>query len=114
VVQVTCHFQDNEYALTAFRVMEDDYIFLYDADQRSLFLGRETQAVDLPAFWQKHQENAAYCIVCELMLHFDARWIAVPGELPVELGIDTGTAQRVLKALRGEIPSLEYVDMKNL
>jgi hypothetical protein len=70
MVQVTHHFQDDGYALAAFRVMEDDYVFLYDAGQCSLFLGRETQAVDLPVSWQKHQEDATYCITCELMLRF--------------------------------------------
>ena len=52
--RVTHHFQDDEYALLGFRVGQDGYVFLYDADQRSLFLGRETQPVDLPAFWEKH------------------------------------------------------------
>jgi hypothetical protein len=114
VVQVTQHFQDEGHALAAFRLMEDDYVFLYDAGQRSLFLGQETQPIDLLAFWQKHQENAAYCIICELMLRFDERWIAVPGEPPVELGIDTGTANGLLEALRGEMPSLEYMDVGDL
>jgi signal transduction histidine kinase len=69
-VQVKHHFQDGRYALAAFRLGNDDYVFLHDADQRSLSLGQQTQAIDLPAFWQKHQENATYCIVCELMLCF--------------------------------------------
>ena len=118
--RVTHHFQDDEYALLGFRVGQDGYVFLYDADQRSLFLGRETQPIDLLAFWEKHtdgghlQKSASYCISCELMLCFDERWIAVPGESPVELGIDTGMAQRLLEALRGEMPSLEYMDVGNL
>ena len=117
--RVTHHFQDDEYALLGFRVGQDGYVFLYDADQRSLFLGRETQPIDLLAFWEKHtdgghlQKSASYCISCELMLCFDERWIAVPGESPVELGIDTGMAQRLLEALRGEMPSLEYMDVGN-
>jgi hypothetical protein len=78
---------------------------------RALFLGRETQPVDLAVFWQKRQEDETYCIACELMLCFDERWIAVPGEPPVEFGIDTGTARRSLRALKGEISSLEHVDV---
>jgi hypothetical protein len=31
VVQVTQHFQDDGYALAAFRLMEDDYMFFYAA-----------------------------------------------------------------------------------
>jgi hypothetical protein len=104
-------FQDECYILMAFRSEGEDYAFLHDADQRALFLGRETQPVDLAVFWRKRQEDETYCIVCELMLCFDERWIAVPGEPPVELGIDTGTARRLLRALRGEISSLEHVDV---
>jgi hypothetical protein len=111
LAQMTHHFQDDKYTLAAFRLMEDRFVFLYDDDQRSLFLGQQTQAIDLLAFWEKHRENASYCIACELMLCFDERWIAVPGEPSVELGIDTGTAKRLLAALRGEMPSLEYMDV---
>lgn len=107
-------FQDERYILMAFRSEGEDYVFLYDAAQRSLFLGQQTRAVDLLAFWQKHQENAAYCIVCELMLRFDERWIAVPGEPPLEMGIDTGVAKRLLETLREKMPSLEYVDVRCL
>jgi streptomycin 6-kinase len=111
--RVWCCFQDERYILMAFRSRGEGYVFLHDADQRALFLGRKTQPIDLTVFWQKRQEDETYCIVCELMLHFDERWIAVPGEPPVELGIDTGTAQRVLEALRGEMPSLEYIDIED-
>jgi len=114
VVRVRHHFQDDGYVLVAFRLGKDGYVFLYDAEQRSLFLGQETRPVDLLAFWEKHRENTSYCIACELMLCFDERWIAVPGESPVDLGIDTGTAQRLLESLRGEIPSLECIDMGGL
>ena len=114
MVQVTHHFQDDRYALVAFGSGEDNYVFLYDAGQRSLFLGQETQPVELLAFWQKHREDATTCIACELMLCFDERWIAVPGEPPVELGIDTGTAKRLLETLREKMPSLEYMDVGGL
>jgi len=113
-MQVKRHLQDDQYALTTFRLGKDDYVFLYDAAQRSMFLAQQTQAVDLLAFWQKHQESASYCIACELMLLFDERWIAVPGELPVELGIGTGTAIRLLETLKGEMPSLQDVDVGDL
>jgi len=113
-VQVKYHFQDEHYALTAFRLEQDDYVFLYDAGQRSLFLGQETQPVDLFTFWQKHRENADYCIACELMLCFDERWIAVPGEAPVELGICTGAAKRLLEAIKGAILPLQHVDIRDL
>lgn len=103
--------QDERYILIAFRSEGEDYVFLHDADQRALFLGRETQPVGLAVFWQKRQDDETYCIVCELMLCFDERWIAVPCEPPVELGIDTGTAKRLLEALRGDMPSLERVDV---
>jgi hypothetical protein len=114
LVQVTHHLQDNKYTLAAFRLMEDRFVFLYNDDQRSLFLGQQTQAIDLLAFWEEHRENASYCIACELMLCFDERWIAVPGKPSVELGIDTGTAKSLLEALRGEMPSLEYMDVGDL
>ena len=84
---------------------EERYVFLSDADQRSMFLGQETQPVDLGLFWVRYQQDPAYCIACELMLCFDERWIAVRGEEPVELGIDTGKAIRLLEASKGVIPS---------
>jgi hypothetical protein len=46
--------------------------------------------------------------------HFDERWIFVPGEPPAELGIDTDTAKRLLEILRGDVPSLEYMDVGDL
>jgi len=111
-------FQDERYILIAFRSEGEDYVFFHDADQRALFLGQETQPVDLAVFWQKRQEDETYCIACELMLCFDERWIAVPGGPPVELGIDTGIAKRLLKALadidrasRDDMPAFEHINV---
>ncbi len=98
----------------AFRSVEKDYVFFYDVGQRALFLGEETQPVDLMFFWHKHQVDGNYCIACELMLCFDERWIAVPGELPVELGLDTGTAKSLLQTLRQETPCLEHISVESL
>ncbi len=94
------HFQDDHYILAACRVDGDDYVFLYDADQRCSLLGRDEQAVDLAIFWERHLEDETYCVPCELMLCFDEQWIAVPGEMPLEMGIDTKIARRLLKLLK--------------
>jgi len=110
-MQLRHHLQDDQYVLVTFRLGEDDYVFLYDANQRSLFLAQGTEAVDLLTFWQRHEKNEDYCIVCELMLHFDKRWVAVPGEPPVELGLTTSLSKELLEALRGELTSLEHVEL---
>jgi hypothetical protein len=104
-VQVKIHFQDDHYILAAFRVDGDDYVLLYDADQQSAFLGRDEQAVDLAVFWQKHLEDETYCIPCELMFCLDEQWIAVPDELPFEMGIDTNKAQALIGMLEDEMPA---------
>jgi len=98
----TC-LRDGHYTLVEFRAEGKGYVFLYDADQHSLFLGQETQAVDLTDFWQKHLQDEAYCIPCELMLCFDKQWIFVPHDPPVELGIDTNTARALIESLKGRI-----------
>ena len=63
----TC-LRDGHYTLVEFRAEGKGYVFLYDADQHSLFLGQETQAIDLIAFWQKHRRDETYCLPCELVL----------------------------------------------
>ena len=110
-VKVIHHFGDDQYVLAAVQLGQDDYVFLYDAGQRALFLGQQEQAIALRDFWKKHREDARYCMTCELMLCFEERWIAVPGELPLELGIDTDTAARLLDALKDEITFLRQVEI---
>lgn len=108
-MHIKTHFQDDHYILAAFRTDGDDYVLLYDAKQRSSFLGKDEQAVDLAVFWQKHLEDETYCIPCELMLYLDEHWIAVPDESPLEMGIDTNRARALMELLGDEIPAVESV-----
>ncbi len=110
-------WMDDHYILTSFRACvdaaEDDYVFLYDAGQRALFLGRAVQPVDVAAFWRKHQQDENYCIPCELMFCFDHQWVAAPDYPPVEMGVDTATVHRLLQSLRAtlgdQIPALAEI-----
>jgi hypothetical protein len=104
----TC-LRDERYTLVEFQAEGTGYVFLYDAGQRSLFLGQETRAVDLMAFWQKHRQDETYCLPCELMLRFEKRWVFAPGYPPVELGMDTGTARALIESLGGRISFLKSI-----
>jgi len=107
----TC-LRDERYTLVEFQAEEKGYVFLYDADQHSLFLGQETQAIDLIAFWQKHQRDETYCLPCELMLCFEKRWALAPGYPAAELGIDTNTTRALIESLKGRIPVLKRVTLQ--
>ena len=109
----TC-LQDGRYTLVEFRDGGEGYVLLYDADQHSLFLGQEVKAIDLDAFWRKHQQNEAFCLPCELMLHFEKRWVFAPGYPPVELGLDTGTARELIKSLKVKMAFAIEVDARGL
>jgi hypothetical protein len=104
----TC-LRDVRYVLVEFQAKRNGYVFLYDADQHSLFLGQETQTIDLVAFWQKHRLDKAYCLPCELMLCFEKRWMFAPDYPPVELGMDTSTAGVLIESLKGRIPFLKCI-----
>jgi hypothetical protein len=95
---------DGRYTLVKFQVEGKGYVFLYDADQHSLFLGQETQAIDLVAFWEKHRRDETYCLPCEIMLRFEKRWVFAPGYPPVELGMDTSTARTLMESLKVRTP----------
>ncbi len=94
----TC-LRDERYTLVEFQAEGKSYVFLYDADQRSLFLGQETQAIDLTAFWEEHRRDETYCLPCEIMLCFEKRWVFAPDYPPVELGMDTNTARALIESL---------------
>jgi len=100
----TC-LRDERYILMEFQAEGDVYVFLSDANQHSLFLGQETRAIDLVAFWQKHLRDETYCLPCELMLCFEKRWVFAPDYPPVELGIDTGTARVLIECLKDGLAS---------
>jgi len=110
-------WMDNHYVLASFRAcveaVEDNYVFLYDAGQRALFLGRAAQPVDVAAFWRKHQQDENYCIPCELMFCFDHQWVAAPDYPPVEMGVETTTVHMLLQSLRtmlgNRIPTLAEI-----
>ena len=109
----TC-LQDGRYTLVEFRDGDEGYVLLYDADQHSLFLGQEVKAVDLDAFWRRHQQDEAFCLPCELMLCFEKRWVFAPGYPPVELGLDTGTARELIKSLKVKMAFAIEVDARGL
>ena len=98
-MQIKTCLRDERYTLVEFQAGGNVYVFLADADQGSLFLGQETQAIDLITFWLKHRQDAAYCLPCELMLCFEKRWVCAPDYPPVELGIETGTARALIRAV---------------
>ena len=107
VMEVKTCLRDTRYALVRFGAKGKGYVFLYDADQHSLFLGQETQTIDLIALWQRHRWDKAYCLPCDPMLRFEKRWGEVPGYPSVELGIDTSTARVLTQALRARSPCFE-------
>ncbi len=104
MMEVKTCLRDRHYTLVEFQAEGKGYVFLYDADQRSLFLGQETQAIDLTAFWEEHRRDETYCLPCEIMLRFEKRWVFAPDYPPVELGMDTGTARALIESLKGRIP----------
>jgi hypothetical protein len=108
-MEVKACFQDGRYILVGFQAEGNGYVFLYDADQHSLCLGQEEQTMDLVAFWQKHRQDRAYCLPCELLLCFEKRWMFAPDYPPVELGMDTSTARALIKSLKGRISFLKGI-----
>ena len=98
-MQIKTCLRDERYTLVEFQAGGNVYVFLADADQGSLLLGQETQAIDLITFWLKHRQDAAYCLPCELMLCFEKRWVCAPDYPPVELGIETSTARALIRAV---------------
>ena len=113
LVQVETCLRDGRYVLVEFHAEGKGYVFLYDADQHSLFLGQETQAVDLISVWREHLRDKAYCLPCNLMLLFEKRWLDVPGYPSVELGIDPSTARALIESLKANIPFLERVTVQD-
>jgi len=105
-VRARTRFEDDHYCLVALGTEKDNYVLLYDADQESWFLGRDEQGVDVSAFWRKHLEDDTYCVPCELMLWFDDQWILVAGEMPLELGIETGIACALIERLACGTPAI--------
>jgi len=108
-MEVKACLQDGRYTLVEFQAEGKGYVFLHDADQRSLFLGQEIQTIDLTAFWQKHRWDETYCLPCELLLCFEKRWMFAPDYPPVELGMDTSTARALIKSLKGRISFLKSI-----
>jgi hypothetical protein len=104
----TC-LRDGRYILVEFQAEGKGYVFLYDADQHSLFLGRETQTIDFIAFWEKHQHDETYCLPCEIMLCFEERWMFAPDYPPVGLKMDTSTARALIESLKVRIPFLKSI-----
>jgi hypothetical protein len=49
-MEVKICLRDGRYILVGFQAEGNGYVFLYDADQRSLFLGQKAQTIDLVAF----------------------------------------------------------------
>jgi len=108
-MQITAYFRDTRYVLAALAENERRYVALCNMDGPSWFLGRESEPLDLAPFWRKHEQDETYCIPCELMLVFDEQWISVPNELPLEMGIDTETAQMLIGALLDRMPIPDMV-----
>jgi len=94
-VHVKTHLQDDHYILAACRVDGTDYVFLYDADQRCSFLGRDEQAVDLAIFWERHLEDETYCT-----------FVPAPfsSEKPGPLDLSRGAGLEALPAVVGPPP----------
>jgi len=102
-------FKDKKCFLVRFKKNNSFFIFLYDAEQDTIFLAQEEKEIDLSIFWDRHLKDKEYCLPCELMLYFDKKFIMVVDYPPLEINFPLKEAQKILMELNKTIEIPEIV-----
>ncbi len=99
-MEIKKRLEDERYLLIELVFNNQTYVYLYDKDQKTSFLGLKESELDLDTFWQRHKQNNNYCLPCELMLCFKKRLALAKDYAPVGMGLDLQKMQPLLQQLK--------------
>ena len=86
-MEIKKRLDDERYLLVELGLDGQTYVYLYDKDQKTSFLGVKEDRFDLNTFWRGYKQSNNYCLPCELILWFKKRLALAKDYAPVEMGL---------------------------